>query len=336
MKKLFIAVLSMAALASCAQEDVVYNNDNNAIKFDNAFVGNTTKAIDPSITNDNIVAKTFYVWGTTKGDHADNAPIVPIFVEEEVSFDGGWNYAENKTQYWIDGNEYKFAAVVNGVVEDAELVNGLPQTIHYTAGNGDLLYAAYGPYPAEASGNPAVPFSFEHLLSKAVFTFTNTTPANTTASPDNIYKVTNIQISGLGNEAAYDVTTGWGTSTGSYTATFGDIVAADATTVVAAAEIKEQGNGKSNYECLLIPGTHNVTITCTITLYNGEAIPERVVDVINYNKTIPLTLAKGIAYNLNLTAGLTQPIEFKAQAVANWNNPYEEVNDIPEQGHDNN
>lgn len=334
MKKVFLSILAVAALASCAQEDVVYNTPGNAIAFDNAFVGNTTKAIDPSITTESIKEKKFYVWGNTKGDH-DGSKIVPIFKNLEVEYDGGWSYTEAYTQYWIDGNIYNFAAVVNGVVEDAELVNGLPQTIHYTAGNGDLLYAAYGPYEAEASGNPAVPFSFEHLLSKAVFTFTNTTPENTTNSPANIYKVTNIQISGLGNEAAYDVTTGWGTSTGSYTATFGDIVAADATAVVDAAEIKEGGKGKSNHECLLIPGTHNVTITCTITLYNGVADENHVVDIINYNKTLPLTLAEGTAYNLNLTAGLTQAIEFKAEAVANWNNPYEPV-DAPEQGHDNN
>ena len=332
MKKLFIAVLSMATLASCFQSELALDQ---AIDF-NTYVGSTTKAIDPSIDNDNITEYSFYVWGTTQ-ENITGAPIVPIFKNVEVDYVGGvWKYDPQYTQYWFSGNKYHFAAVVNGEVKT--LANGLPKTISYTAGTDkDLLYARTAPegITRVSNNSKTVAFTFEHLLSKAVFTFTNTTPENTTNSPANIYKVTNIQISGLGNEAAYDVTTGWGTSTGSYTATFGDIVAADATAVVDAAEIKEGGKGKSNHECLLIPGTHNVTITCTITLYNGVADENHVVDIINYNKTLPLTLAEGTAYNLNLTAGLTQAIEFKAEAVANWNNPYEPV-DAPEQGHDNN
>ena len=341
MKKLFIAVISMAALASCTQEDIVINNANNAIAFDNAFVSTTTKAIDPSITTDNIVNEKFYVWGTTQGDHAANAPIVPIFTEEEVAFeDGDWAYDVNKTQYWIDGNTYNFAAVKNGTV--TKLEKGLPATIHYSLGNTgpdlDLLYASYGPYEAEATGNSKVVFKFSHLLSKAVFTFKNTTPAaqvGATDQPDNIYKVTKIEISGLDADANYDVASGkWIDNTNSnHTEEFGDIVAADATAVTDAAEIREQESGKSNYERLLIPGTHNVIITCTITLYNGTVADNRIVDVIDYKYPLSLTLEAGHSYNFLLSAGLNDSIKFHVDEVKGWTDVDAPAVDTP--NHDN-
>ena len=337
MKKLFLSVFAIAALASCMQDETLGAAQRENIVFENAFVDNTTKAIDPSITTtgENAIS-TFQVWGTTQGDHT-NAAIVPIFANETVEKDdnGVWGYADNKTQYWIDGNVYNFSAVVNGTATLG--VNGLPATINYVASSGkDLLFATYGPYEAEENNNPKVDFTFAHLLSKAVFTFENTTPEGNVNSPANIYEVTNIQISGLDANADYDVTANaWTNNTsGDFTLNFGDIVAADANSVVSAAPIAEGESGKSNYEHLLIPGTHNVTITCKITLYNGYVDESRIVDVINYNKTLDITFQKGVAYNLNLKAGLKQAIEFKVTAVESWNDPYVETN-VPEQGHDN-
>ena len=338
MKKLFIAAISMAALASCAQEDIVINNANNAIAFDNAFVSTTTKAIDPSITTTSIAD--FQVWGNTKGDH-DGSVVVPIFEAEPVSnASGDWAYDVNKTQYWIDGNTYNFAAVKNGTV--TKLEKGLPATIHYsldtTGPDLDLLYATYGPYEAEATGNSKVAFKFSHLLSKAVFTFKNTTPAaqvGATDQPDNIYKVTNIEISGLDADANYDVASGkWMDNTNNnHTEEFGDIVAADATEVKSAAEIREQESGKSNYERLLIPGTHNVTITCTITLYNGTVADNRIVDVIDYKYSLSLTLEAGHSYNFFLSAGLNDSIKFRVDEVKGWTDVDAPAVDTP--NHDN-
>ena len=329
MKKLFIAVLSMATLASCFQSEFAVEQ---AIDF-NTYVGSTTKAIDPSINNDNIDEYSFYVWGTTQGDHADDAPIVPIFENVKVDYAGGvWAYGVEHTKYWIAGNKYNFAAVVNGVV-NTPLVNGLPQTINYTAGEDkDLLYADAKNIVAKASGNDKVAFTFSHLLSKAVFTFTNTTTPVVAGAPANIYKVTDIKISGLGKSATYDVTAGWGTSTGTYEANFGHIVDAnEANEDAAAIGVAEQESGKSNYEHLLIPGTHNVTITCKITLYDNGAV----VDEIPYSQTINgLTLQKGTAYNFSLKAGLEQTIQFNVNPVNDWNDPYVGVN-TPVQGHDN-
>lgn len=337
MKKLFIAVLSMATLASCFQSEFAVDQ---AIDF-NTYVGSTTKSIDPSINNDNIKTKKFYVWGNTQGDHATNAPIVPIFEGVEVGYAGGvWAYGAQHTKYWIAGNKYNFAAVVNGEVDNnTDLVDGLPQTISYTAGTDlDLLYADAKNIVAKAIGNDKVAFTFEHLLSKAVFTFTNTTPANTNGAPANIYKVTDIVISKLDAAAVYDVDLGWTNNTDAdFNVEFGNIVASTESDKnnTAAIPVEEQESGKSLYEHLLIPGTHNVTISCTITLYNGEVADDQVVDVIEYSQTINgLTLQKGTAYNFSLKAGLEQTIQFDVNPVNDWNNPYVDVN-TPVQGHDN-
>ena len=65
MKKLFIAVLSMATLASCFQSELALDQ---AIDF-NTYVGSTTKSIDPSITTATI--SEFYVWVDRLGGRAN-------------------------------------------------------------------------------------------------------------------------------------------------------------------------------------------------------------------------------------------------------------------------
>lgn len=317
MKKLFIAVLSMATLASCFQSEVALEQ---AIDF-NTYVGSTTKAIDPSINNDNIDEYSFYVWGTTR-ENIIGAPLVPIFEGVEVDYvDGVWKYAPQYTQYWLSGNKYNFAAVVNGNV--TTLKNGLPKTIDYTAGADlDLLYARTAQdITRDSNGAATVAFTFDHLLSKAVFTFTNTTPANTNGAPDNIYKVTDVKIIGLDAAAVYDVETGWTDNTdGDLDVEFGNIVASDesVSSNTAPIEVKEQASGKSLYEHLLIPGTHNVTITCSIVLYNGVADDDHIVKTISYSQPHTITLEKGKAYNFVLSAGLTETIDFTVTPVNNW------------------
>lgn len=340
MKKILLAVLSIAALASCAQDEILGVAKDEAIVFKNAFVDNATKAIDPSITNvggANAISE-FYVWGTTQGDH-DGAKIVPIFENEKVDNAADeWMYSAGKTQYWIDGNTYNFAAVVNGNV--TKLQDGLPLTINYDVKNtkgADLLYArSQENIIGKKSGNEKVGFTFSHLLSKAVFTFKNTTPRNVNNSPENIYKVTNIMIKGLASDADYNVLTGeWGGHSNDLTENFGNIVdAKEKGEDVAALGIREQSAGMSNYERLLIPGKYTVTISCTITLYNGKDTEDRIVDIINYENDIDLVLEKGVAYNFCLSAGLTETIQFKVDKVEKWNDTLEDIY-APESEHKN-
>ena len=330
MKKIFFGILAMAAFAACSNEEQIAAPQGEAIAFNNSFVDNTTKSIDPSITTDNLGG--FLVYGTTQGDH-DGAGVINIFkgILVEGSKATAWTYNEQYTQYWIKGNKYNFAAVVNSNTKanlNAELVdcddNGMPETLTYTAdGKIDLLYARSAEYTGLTSGNPQVAFTFDHLLSKVKFSFKNTT-TDSTAANNYTYRVSNIVMTGTPAEATCDVTgypTYVWTQTGTEVATtnYGNIVATDDTTD--AVKMGPEATKYSKFENLVIPGTYNVNITCTIELLIGE----QVADVINYNETTEVTLQQGVAYNFVLTGKLGEPIEFTVTKVKDWNNPAAEV-----------
>ena len=332
MKKIILATLAAASLVACAQENVIDSAKPEAIAFNNSFVDNTTKSIDPSITNDNLEG--FLVYGTTEGDHSE-ADVINIFngILVEGSKTTAWTYNEQYTQYWIKGNKYNFAAVVNSNTKadlDKTLVecddNGMPEKLTYTAdGKTDLLYARSAEYTGQTSGNPQVAFTFDHLLSKVKFSFKNTT-TNTANADSYTYRVSNIVMTGTPAEATCDVT-GYPTfvwaQTGEEEATtnYGHIVAAGTAENEVATKVGPETTMFSNKENLVIPGTYNVNITCTIELLIGE----QVADVINYNETAGVTLQQGVAYNFVLTGKLGEPIEFTVTKVKEWNNPAAEV-----------
>lgn len=327
MKKTLFTILAVAALAACAKEEVVTVNQE-AIAFTNAFVDNTTKAIDPSITTTTLDG--FTVYGTTKGNES-GAPVVNIYPAVPVTGSvtsvgddgnataGSWSYNDQYTQYWIAGNTYNFAAVKNGsVTTDA---NGMPESIAYEASTQtDLLYAVASA-TGQTENNPKVAFTFSHLLSKVKFSFQNTSAASTNSNYT--YKVTDITISGVGLTASCDVTNFptyvWGTPATSYSAldplTFGHIVANGVAANEDAVKVGSQVTKLSNYERLLIPGNYTaMNVKARIALLYGEAE----VDVLNYDKTVTVDLEGGNAYNFVLTGSIGEPIEFTVTKVKEW------------------
>ena len=349
MKKIIFALFAVAAFAACNNEHTVVTPKGEAIGFANAFVDGTTKAIDPSITTTGDKGiKQFVVYGYTQGKDGNNAYLDPVCIFPGITVNGAvtsvdadgesiennatagwWTYDSVYTQYWIEGNTYKFAAVVNGT--DAatkasvtpDTTTGLPATIAYdVTTQNDLLYDVTSPITGQKSGNDDVAFTFDHLLSKAVFTFKNTTPED----PDtgNYYTVESIVIKGLGKTANCDVTgttPDWGDATGEYTAEFGNIVETATPAGATAVRVDEQKTFSSNYERLLIPGEYNLTIECVITMWydNGVvgATPGKT-KVIKYSKELTHEFVQGNAYSFNLTAGLEDQIEFTVVKVNNW------------------
>ena len=185
MKKAFVAILSLAALVGCSRDVVVDAPASAIIQFGDSFVENKTRvAADPSTTTANI--QDFTVWGFRGTDQAEKLQLV--FDDQYVSRNGDvWEYTP--LQYWLQGEDYFFAAVspavydVNGVANDVIKVTeklskqGLG-TIEFTneAGDVDLLYAEKHVYASTI--NPSDPeevkLQFAHLLSKVKFTFSHT------------------------------------------------------------------------------------------------------------------------------------------------------------------
>ena len=176
MKKVIIAALSVGAMviAGCTKTEVTDIPDSRYIGFDNAFIGNPTKAglpVDEQFGAKNGIYQ-FFVFGNTASE--------VFFVEVRVyESNDQWVYDELKQ--WANGQTYKFAAYS---VTDA---NGLPAengtaafdydahqlTITgYTSNDTyqrDLLVAT-----SAQTLNPAnepVAFTFKHALSMIKFTF---------------------------------------------------------------------------------------------------------------------------------------------------------------------
>ena len=327
MKKVIFALAAVVALAACSNEETIVRQDREAINFNDAFVENTTRAIDPSITTDNI--SSFTVYGTTQGDET-GALVVNIYNGVEVvkgaanGIGTDWKYANNYVQYWINGNTYNFAAVVNGVVATDD--NGMPETISYTASENDdtdILYAVnnFGTYAKEDDTNPEVGFTFNHLLSKVKFTVNNTLTTNT---EENIYQYTveNVKIVGAYAKGEYTVLTGvWDADESDNEVVFGNVsnatLAADSHDAVKIGAVGAVDSATSDVERILIPGTFDAIITATITTW----LNDQKVDVTDYVKTVELTLAKGNAYNLVLNLGNPgDEILFTCTEVNGWTN----------------
>ena len=337
MKKIIIATLAAAALVACAKEEVVVAPKGEAIAFNNAFIDNSIRSVDPSINNSTL--EKFVVYGTTTAKAEDGGATVNIYPGVEVKKSAatenyigtqGWIYMGEYVQYWIKDNAYNFAAVVNGTVEDDD--NGMPETILYTAdGKTDLLYADYTT-TGLASNNPAVAFTFSHLLSKAKVTVKNTITTNSDKQAYT-YRVTDVKITNAYAKAEYDVATAaWGEWNDSFETAFGNVdTAVSSEALETTGAIKGNATAESHDERLIIPGTYaalNIVAKIELLLNN------EIVDVINYNKNVAnITLAKGTAYNFLISLGNPgEPIQFTVTAVNGW---YNAAADVPAPGQQN-
>ena len=119
----------MAAFAACSNNEVISASQGDAIEFSNAFVGNSVRSIDPSITTNSL--DNFLVYGTVTNN--TSLATANIFFKELVSRSGAeWVYNEAHTQYWVKGNTYNFYAVKNAN-EVSTNAYGVPTTLKYIA-----------------------------------------------------------------------------------------------------------------------------------------------------------------------------------------------------------
>lgn len=319
MKKLFLAAAAICALASCNKYNTIATNYE-AIQFGNNFVDNNVRAAKDPSYNDTTL-KSFNVYGTVDG--ADNNPVA-IFGGEEVSGVVGTNnvWTCTKTQYWIAGAKYNFAAVV-----DANMVNPgddlLPATLEYTAsGQKDLLYArSEEDIVGKVSGNELVEFQFAHLLSKVKFTV-----KNSTAVSDYKYTVRGITISDAYATGDYAIGNATWTGKDKYPTVFGDIA-----NVTCDSDDTKSGVKGSGVECaeekLLIPGKTDLTVEFIVDLYYNESLMNSISYTGDNAKVVDIDggLLPGYAYNITLALGLENPIQFTVETAPTWtdatNNP---------------
>lgn len=338
MKKLSLILLSIAGLAACNKTEIITVDKGEAIAFADAFIDNSTRSIDNTLNTSNL--ESFQVYGSvTYGPNVVNlyngVTVKKTGTHEltDIVSDTGWWYEGEYTQYWIEGNAYDFAAIVNGTAvsftEDTRRENNMPLTISYNAaGQKDLLYAEYK--CVAGATNDAVAFTFNHLLAKAQFTFENTITTNT---DDNkyTYKVTDIKITNAYMAGTYtiDRVNGggtWAVGNSRDEVAFGNITNADENTDPdTAIQVGEVGvtSATSHNSMLLIPHEYKgaddekMTISYTIETLLNDVVIDR-----DENLTITpnvVELVAGHAYNFVFKKGNPgDPIKFQLNVVDQW------------------
>lgn len=314
MKKIFIAILAVAAIAACNKSEVVESAPGVAIEFDNVFVNNVTKAAD--ITKDNL--NDFGVYGFVEANNTEGQ----IFKNQRVYKEGNV-FKYSPAQYWIGGAQYYFTAIApsTSAAWSYDTTNAQNGTISFNnataAANQDLLFAYVEPAatPETITSQPAaVAFEFGHMLSRVRFTFTNQFGEGSNIA----LKVTEVTITD-----AY--------TTGTLTVADGEPAAewtpADKTLSVAfgnagTSAIAENGGSATTEHFYLIPADDSYNVTFKVELIQAG------VSVANYDRSATLTydMQKGYSYDIkaNLNPqntsddGELYPIEFTVTSVDEW------------------
>lgn len=186
-KSLFVLGVAVAALASCTQNEVVDIAESNVIKFDNAFVGNATKAAAPEVTTETIGVMYVYAKHASSQDGTSAAD---VFTNTKVYDDGTGTWVYDDLKKWDNETNtyYKFAAyagkeLTNGTQVSFDWTNGLSFTgitIDGAEENQYDLVANGTPVINDQVGNRGlVNFTFSHLLSMVKFTLKNGFDAST-------------------------------------------------------------------------------------------------------------------------------------------------------------
>ena len=197
MKKIFIAIVALAAAVSCSNDDII-SIDRQAIGFGNPFVENSVRA-DYS---DGKTLGAFTVYGTVTSKSNSNS--VALFGGNGANVTGSvgaaaWNCEE--TEYWVPNCTYAFQAVADGVINNGAI------TVSVGNGDLDLLYAEKSAETDEnaaptsgVNGNKVVEFNFTHLMSKVGFSFVNGSANNAYG-----YNITAVSFKGHDTTGTYTI-----------------------------------------------------------------------------------------------------------------------------------
>lgn len=330
MKRILIAILGVAALAACTKTEVVSISEGNTIKFDNAFVGNPTKAGLPA--GDQYGAANlpphFFVYANTGATDADK-----VFDGEKVYKDNGmWVYDNLKK--WESGKTYKFAAFA---VKD-DNTPSLPAAVGTASFDYDSHTLTIADYISDNvnqrdllmatssqtlnSQNEPVKFTFKHALSMVKFTFKSSLgDRNPIAISD--FKITGVNTKGTATIGTANTVDWTASSNPATTRTeFTDDAWEDVTTT----------KSQSSDEFVFIPQggtdaavTVTVSFKATITVESGS-IEKNLTAIINLNSE-ETKWKPGLRYNYiaTITGTDMDVIEFAPPVVEDWN----DYTDVP-------
>lgn len=319
-----MAVAAVAMLASCSNDETTGKAvKGNAIQFD-GFVNKSVKGVDDDITNDNFAS--FQVWGLmSKGEQTGN-PFDGTTVTKSGS---DWTYTT--PVYWENGYNYSFVAIAPAGFGtfNAPTTVGQYGSIDFTNdGETDLIYDVNGEHASKAVSTEgqcpaAIDFTFNHLLSRVKFTFTNAMDDGSTIN------VTGVTITNANTKATATLgeTATWALAKDNIPGnlTFGNVLLDGQATDFAAPESKATDH---KYMIPAISNGQKYTVIFTVTRHHSG-----VTDQYDHTVELPeITMEQGKSYNFtaelnaqNITGGDPDdpdnpqlcPIQFTA-TVSDW------------------
>ena len=334
MKKTLFITLASITLLSCSQDETVATMDRVAIAFDKVFVENSTSSrAAEDITLDKL--NNFSVYGSVvKGDQEGN-----IFDAQKVEKTAG-EYTYSPAQYWIPGASYHFTAIaphegywIYTCKPGTESKYGTRQaqygTItfdnHSAGAEQDLLWA-YKTATTAASFTQkpeAISFSFQHMLSRAKFTFKNGFAKGSNISLKvknvtitNAHKVGTIELNGSNLPVAWTVAESTTENPNTFERNFGD----------AGTETNygPQTSGTTVHYYLIPVVNANYKIEFTIDLYQAGVLLleniQKTADIIGFDMKRGYSYEFKAELNASNTSndGALEAIEFKVTGVKDW------------------
>lgn len=307
MKKILtFAAVTAIALTACTKTETTAVSEGNLIKFDNAFVGNPTKAGLSEINKDNLDA--FYVQGNFNSDLVFDDGFETV----SKTATGQWVYTNLKEWqsgiwYWgaySDGND----AVSNPVSASFTVEDTQPKlTITDYTLNADTpkdLVVAVS--TTDLTTNQPVPFTFEHALSQVKFTLTN-------GVAESDIKITDFKVSSVKSKATATVTDAI-----SWTASGNETVTLTNAAMTAAADAAAVSD---NFAVIPVDySADKITVTFTATIDMSEPT-EDIVKYLTATIEPAATWEPGFRYNYTaeITGKLMDLIEFTLADVEKWN-----------------
>lgn len=313
MKKVLLIAAAMSVLAiACTKTEVVSVSDGNMISFDNAFVGNSTKA--GLATADQYGASNlppqFFAYANT--DAATS-----VFSGEKVYLsNGSWVYDNLKK--WENGNTYKFAAYAVKDVDGLPAANGTASfnydshtlTINGYVSNDDYqtdLLLATSDQSLNSANEPVI-FNFKHALSMIKFTF------KSGFGGDNPITISNFRIADV--KTTGDVTIANADNAVKWSNQAEETAPVDFTDNTWTELLNSNADGVASDEFVVIPQS-NATVTVTFDATIGSDPAKTLKSEITLDAT-GWEAGKRYNYTATITASDLDYIEFGAPTVENW------------------
>lgn len=316
-KSLLLLGVAVAALASCTQNEVLDIAESNVIKFDNAFVGNTTKATTaPEVTTDNI--EDMYVFAVD-GDDADVFDDQPKNVYK-VEGTSEWSY--DNLVAWNDAKSYEFIAYAGKNLGNSVTYDNGKKALKFEniTVNGqnqfDLLYSNLVERTNSGSlVKDPIEFTFGHLLSMVQFTLKSGFGATTEVT------ITNFKFYGLRITESYDATV----VTPAWTATSTVNTDSDTDFTVSGEDVAQSGKGDVVNSWVVIPQKNTESASVAMVSFHAKVTDGGIIEEKDLIAKIPsITWEKGYRYNYIFTITPENMdmedkyITFEAPTVTEW------------------